>query len=239
MAHKFSDLLQSIQNTQIRIAIERMFSIVGVTKTSTPSAPGLTLVGDITGDVTGNVTGNVTGDVTGFINGLISYNTPGGAGAVGGFAPRTYQYTQNGLIVTEIHVDLDGLACKGDAADDVIGLAAGGAAYLGQYTEALNGICVKAELEVIATPTEETATITTDINVTMNSSALLEYDGAASNSYLFNTGGLTAGHTIQNLTPALTDLDYIYLTEGDTAASTGEYSGGQFIIRLYGQSVLS
>jgi len=237
MAWKKSDLLQAIQNTQIRIAIDRLLSLAGVTST-TKEGDGIT--SDVTGDLTGNVTGDVTGDVTGSIDSRGTAISSGGAGAVStAFAPRTYRYTNNDVIITEIEVDLTGLACKGDAADDVIGLAAGGAAYIGQHTEALDGIVYKAELITLEAPGEGTATITADINVTMNTSALLEYDGAASNSYLFNTGGLAKGNTIENLVPALTDTDYIYLTEGDTAGSTGEYDAGQIVIRLYGKAALS
>ena len=57
-----------------------------------------------------------------------------GAGAIGtAFAPRTYRWSENGHIITEIHVDLTGLACKGDAAKDAIVLAAGGAARLASH----------------------------------------------------------------------------------------------------------
>lgn len=67
MANKFSDLLLSIQNTQIRIALERMFAIIGVAKTD--YAGSVTVEGDVTGDVTGALTGNVTGNVTGDVTG--------------------------------------------------------------------------------------------------------------------------------------------------------------------------
>jgi len=236
MANKLKDILQSINGTELRYCIESIAKMAGLAKTSTDGNTEGTLVANLTG----NVTGNLTGDVTGDINGRGSALTEHGAGAIGtAFAPRTYRWNKDGHIITEIHVDLTGLGVVGTAADDVIGLAAGGVAYIGRYVTATNGIVYKAELEVLETPGEGTATITTDINVTMNSSALLEYDGAASNSYLFNTGGLTAGNTIQNLTPALTANDYIYLTEGDTAATTGVYNAGQIIIRLYGHALIS
>lgn len=163
-----------------------------------------------------------------------------GAGAIGtGIAPATYRYTLgNGDIVTEIQLDLTGLACKGDAANDVIGLAAGGTAYIGRYVTATCGIVYRAEVLCLETPGEGTATITTDIDIAGNASALLEYDGAAGAAEL-NLGGLAAGNSYVVDTPGLTANDYLYLVEGDTAATTGEYDAGQIIVRLYGHAILS
>jgi hypothetical protein len=163
-----------------------------------------------------------------------------GAGVIGtGVAPATYRYTQpNGDIVTEIQIDLTGLACKGDAANDVIGLAAGGAAYIGRYVTATCGVVYRVEVLCLETPGEGTATITTDIDIAGNSSAVLAYDGAAGAAEC-NLGGLAAGNSYVIDAPALTANDYLYLVEGDTAASTGVYDAGQLIVRLYGHSILS
>jgi hypothetical protein len=163
-----------------------------------------------------------------------------GAGVIGtGTAPATYRYTQpNGDIVTEIQLDLTGRACKGDAANDVIGLAAGGAAYIGRYVVATCGVVYRVEVLCLETPGEGTATITTDIDIAGNTSAVLAYDGAAGAAEC-NLGGLVAGNSYVVDAPALTANDYLYLVEGDTAASTGVYDAGQIIVRLYGHSVLS
>lgn len=163
-----------------------------------------------------------------------------GAGAVGTvFAPRKYQWTENGNIITELHVDLTGLACVGTAANDVIGLSAGGAAYIDQYIVAEHGVIYKAEVVCLETPSQATATITTDIDIAFNTSGALVYDGAAGAAEL-NLGGLAIGATYTVTAPgALTTTDYIYLVEGDTAATTGVYSGGMLIIRLFGHAVLA
>lgn len=63
MANKFSDLLLSIHNTQIRTALERMFGIIGVAKGDYTGS--CTLEVNLTGNVTGNITGDISGDVTG------------------------------------------------------------------------------------------------------------------------------------------------------------------------------
>lgn len=193
----------------------------------------------VSGGVTANITGNVTGNLTGNINLPTVSAAEHGAGAIGTtFAPRTYRFTERGHIITEIHVDLDGLACKGDAANDVIGLAAGGAAYIGRYVTATYGIVYRGEVICLETPTEETATITTDIDIAFNASGALVYDGAAGAAEM-NLGGLAAGNVYVVESMALTANDYIYLVEGDAAAATGEYSGGQIILRLYGHALIT
>lgn len=162
-----------------------------------------------------------------------------GVGAIGtAFAPRTYRYTREGTIITEIHVDLTGLACKGDAAKDAIGLAAGGAAYIGRYVVATNGVVYRVEMSCLEAPGEGTATITSDIDLGAEDAADTAYDGAV-DDVVIDTGGLAAGKTYVNDAPALTANDYLYLVEGDTAASTGVYNAGQVIVRLFGHAVLS
>ena len=194
----------------------------------------------VTNGFVGNVTGNITGDVTGDINSLGSaLSAEHGAGAIGtAFAPRTYRFNRDGHIVTEIHVDLTGLACKGDAANDVIGLAAGGAAYIGRYVVATYGIVYRAEVFCLETPGEGTATITTDIDIAFNASGALVYDGAAGAAEM-NLGGVAAGNAYVVESLGLTANDYFYLVEGDAAATTGVYNAGQLIIRFFGHAVIT
>lgn len=162
-----------------------------------------------------------------------------GAGAVGtAFAPRTYRYTRDGTIITEIHIDLTGLACKGDAAKDAIGLAAGGAAYIGRYVVATCGVVYRVEMTCLEAPGEGTATITSDIDLGAEDAADTAYDGAV-DDVVINTGGLAAGKTFVSDTPALTANDYLYLVEGDNAATTGVYNAGQLIVRLFGHALLT
>lgn len=157
-----------------------------------------------------------------------------GAGAIGtALAPRTYRWVENGVIITQIKFDLTGLASVATA-DDVIGLAAGGAAYIGRNVVATNGIIFKAEFSCIETP----AGGDNDVNVVTSSNAALAYDSAGGTTYISNSGDLVAGQTIQNLVPALTANDYFYLTAGtgDTAAT---YTAGMYILTLYGHALLA
>jgi len=176
---------------------------------------------------------------TGTMTTDVALDTACGAGAIGtAFTPRIYRRTENDTIITTIHVDLTGLACKGVAQNDVIGLAAGGAAYLAQYTTAAWGVVYRIEVICLETPGEGTATITTDIDIAGNASGALAYDGAAGTAEM-DVGGLAAGAIYTDNAPGLTGDDYIYLVEGDTAASTGVYNAGQLIIIFYGHPTLS
>jgi len=203
---------------------------------------GATLTNDITGDVVGTVTGNVTGNITGNWTGdhlLTLQSAEHGAGAIGtAFAPRTYRgYGLNGDIITEIHVDLTGLGCKGVAAADAIGLATG-AAYIGRYVVATCGVVYKVEMACLETPagtdTED------DIMLSADDEDDIAYDGEVDGGNVIDPAtGLAAGTIYENTAPALTANDYLYLTEGDTGGDEGTYTAGQLLIRLYGHPALS
>lgn len=157
-----------------------------------------------------------------------------GAGAIGtGVAPATYRRTENGVIITEIKVDLEGLASVATA-NDAIGLAAGGNAYIGRNVVATNGVIFKIELICVETP----AGGDDDVNVVANSSGTIAYDGAAGTAYGVDGGDAVAGQVVQDLVQGLTANHYFYLTAGtgDTAAT---YTAGQFIVRLHGHPVLT
>jgi len=179
-----------------------------------------------------------TATLTGALTNNVLQSAEHGAGAIStAFAPRTYRRTENGHIITEIHVDLTALLCKGDAAKDAIGLATG-AAYIGRYVTATYGIVYRVEMVCVEAPGQKTATITSDIDLGAEDAADTAYDVAV-DDVVINTGGLVAGKVFINNIPALTADDYIYLIEGDTTAVTGEYNAGQLIIRFYGHAVIS
>lgn len=157
-----------------------------------------------------------------------------GAGAIGtGAAPQTFRWTDRGIIITQTLIDIQGLASVATA-NDVIGLAAGGAAYIGRNVVATNGVIFKVEFACIETPT----TGDNDVNVVANSSAVLAYDSAGGTTYLSNSGDLLAGQTIENLLPALTANDYYYLTAG-TGDTAGTYAAGQYVLTTYGRALLA
>jgi hypothetical protein len=138
---------------------------------------------------------------------------------------------------TTIYVDITGLAAKGDAAKDAIGLAAGGAAYIGQYTTADYGIVYRVEMACIELPGEGEATITADIDLGAEDVGTTAYDVAV-DDVVINTDSLVAGEVATTNVPALTADDYFYLVEGDAAATTGTYNAGQYVITFYGHALL-
>jgi hypothetical protein len=156
------------------------------------------------------------------------------AGAIGtGVAPVTRRWTENGVIITQIKIDLAGLASVATA-NDVIGLAAGGVAYIGRNVVASNGVIYAIEMVCVETPVGGDD----DVNLVANSSGTLEYDGAGGTTYGINGGDALAGQVISNTVQGLTANHYFYLTAGtgDTAAA---YTAGQFIITMYGHPVLT
>lgn len=186
---------------------------------------GVTGVLTATGGVVGDVTGNLT---------PAAETAEHGAGAIGtAAAPTTYRWVENGVIITRIKIDLTGLASVATA-NDVIGLAAGGAAYIGRNVVATNGIIFKTEFSCIETP----AGGDNDVNVVRNSSGTLEHDGAGGTDYISNSGDLLAGQTIQNLVPAVTANHYYYLTAG-TGDTADTYTAGQYILTTYGHALLT
>ena len=162
-----------------------------------------------------------------------------GAGAIGtAMAPRTYRWNENGHIITEIYVDITGLGCKGDSQGDAIGLASG-AAYIGRYVTATCGICYRIEMICLETPAEGTATFEQDIDLMAEDDGDVAYDGPVDDTVIAAGIDWVTGNTVIDNVPALTANDYFYLGEGNNGATTGVYSAGMFIVRLYGHPVLA
>ena len=170
---------------------------------------------------------------------FIDIGTTWGVGAVGsGAGNKAYRQTDaiNGLIITEVHIDLTGLKAKGGHTGDAIGRGTV-PAYIYKNTVAGNGIIFKHEVLCTELPASTSGTITTDINIAWASAATIDFDEAVGTGSEINTGGLVAGQVVQDLTAAITANHYAYITEGDTAASTGTYTSGQLIYRMYGYKV--
>lgn len=168
--------------------------------------------------------------------GIAAEHSAGAIGTLG--APVTTRSTIDGVIVKTIKMDLDGLAVLGTQAKDAIALV-GIVAYIGRYVVATDGVCFRIEMSCIVAPTQQTATITQDIDLGADDDATILQGGDPIDDIIVNTATLVVGETVVNDAPGLTADDYIYLIEGDTTAATGEYSGGQFIIKFYGHPVLT
>ena len=161
-----------------------------------------------------------------------------GIGAIGTssyLAPKTSRRTENGTIITEIKIDMTGLTSK-NTANDIIGLTGGSKpAYIGRNVVATNGIIYRIEFICLETPTGGD----NDINLVSGSADDDEYDDAVTGAAVeINGGDQVGGMVTVNNVPAVTTNYYFYLTAGlgDVAAA---YTAGQFIVRLYGHSVMT
>ena len=159
-----------------------------------------------------------------------------GAGAVGTSsfgAPRTYRRTEDGVIITQIKIDLTGLY-DGGTANDAIGLATADYCFIGKNVVATNGIIFKAELSCIEVP----AGGDVDINVVRNASGTIAGDAAVGVAYVSgNSGDLAAGNTIQNVVPAVTANEWYYLAIGASTGAT--YTAGMLIFTTWGHPLLA
>ena len=161
-----------------------------------------------------------------------------GDGLVGtGPGNKAYRSTDpiTGLITTVVQIDLTGLAAKGDVAEDVIGLAAGGAAYVYRNVVADNGIIFQYTVTCVELPAG--TNITTDIDLTWNANGTRIYDYALG-TVSHNLATLVAAETFTSVasTP-ITANDYLYLAEGNNSHSGGAYNAGQYVFTFYGWPV--
>jgi len=211
----------------------------GATNTSLlPTGASSSLVSLVSADTLTNKTLTAPVLEGAILHGILPLDTEHGAGAIAtSFAPITRRSTLNGVITTKIHFDLTALGGKGATANDVIGLPAGGNAFIGRYVVSTCGIVFRAELACIELPAVASGTLNTDIDIATNSAGDIEYDAAGGTAKLFNTGGMVAGQELSNITPAITANDFFYLVEGGTDAADAVYNAGQFVLTLYGHTI--
>jgi hypothetical protein len=159
-----------------------------------------------------------------------------GDGALGTeIAPQTFVQDVGGEIITTLLVDLTGLKSKSNA-ERVIGLGAGGDAYLMDYSATNNGILYRAELECLELPTAG-SNVNLDIDIRSIDAEDKAY-GNDSSSYrvILNSGGdMALGQTIEGLACVPNDGDYVYISTGAAESGDGTYTAGKIVIRLFGR----
>jgi len=164
--------------------------------------------------------------------------TGGGADGSGGEGIEVYVGKVNGEIVTTILIDLTDFVDSG-AVGDVIGEDGVAAAYLTQITSAVNGVIYKVEMSCVEVPAGSNCAL--DIDLSGNSTSLAEDvslgSGGTTTSLILAGADWTAG--TRRVSTAGADLsglvdDYLYLSDGTGGASGGTYTGGKFVIKLYG-----
>ena len=156
-------------------------------------------------------------------------------GVIATYAPVTRRWTQNGVIITEIEIDLSGLTSDGTATH-VIGLADPGtdAAYLGKNVIATNGYIYKVEVQCLEVP----ASGEPDILFVQGSAADETYgDTVANTATIADSAGPWALGEIITLTTGITENYYYYMEAGDSDSAA--YSAGKFVFRTYGRTAFA
>jgi hypothetical protein len=140
-----------------------------------------------------------------------------------------------GVVKTSIYVDVGGLAST-TTDKDVIGLAAGGVAHIGNITTPLHGTIFAVKMTCLETPT----TGADEIDLYNANEGTYIYDNplvstsTTENEIVVDSGAWTTG-VIKGETHALTfgADEYLYLTSGE-AGTAGTYGAGKFLIELWG-----
>jgi hypothetical protein len=158
-----------------------------------------------------------------------------GAGITSGVGAvhRSTILKQDGIIKTQIFVDLTGLASSTTDLD-IIGVGAS-PAYIGQHTVALNGILFAGRMICLELP----AGGADDIDLYAATEGTGVVDGgiaALTETALLTKGGAWAARTASALTALPAADQYLYLTGGE-AGTAATYTAGQFLIELEGYEV--
>ena len=170
--------------------------------------------------------------------------TAAGAGllSTGAGAPTVKVFSNNGEITTIIKVDLTGLANKSDDGD-VIGLAAGGVAYLTQITTAVNGVIHRTEMTCTELPTAA-SNVGLDFDLCTSTVGTLIYDndatGADGYAAIITGGGNMALRLTKEAALGTNPApdSYLYLVTGATHTGDSTHTAGQLVIKLRGYALL-
>ncbi len=158
-----------------------------------------------------------------------------GDGVISTYAPVTKRWIENGIIITEIEIDLTALNSDGTATH-VIAKASPGdePAYLGQNVIATNGYIYKVEVQCLEVPT----TGEPDILFVAGSAADETYtDTVANTATLADPAGPWSLGELITLNSGVTANYYYYMEAGDS--DTGAYAAGKFVIRTYGRTAFA
>tara|TARA_R100001463_G_scaffold22897_1_gene54914 strand:+ start:83 stop:1000 length:918 start_codon:yes stop_codon:yes gene_type:complete len=177
--------------------------------------------------------GGLVGDKAGTID-----STSFGEGIIGvgsATVPRYHRYKQGQDIITTMTVDLTG-STSNNVVDDIIGKAAGGAAYWYKRVDSVNGVIYKIEMSCLELPTASSNPgLDIDIRSDANPARIFDYGAGSLTAVLASGGNLTQGTTIQTLVgPHGEDGHYFYFTVGGSHSGSSVYTGGQLMVKFYG-----
>ena len=144
------------------------------------------------------------------------------------------------LITTEITLDLgstvDPISSMGTA-DLVLGVSGTLSSSLGRITEAVNGVITEAECICLEVPTG--TGVRKDIDFVASTTIGAAYSGSLSSVTALATAGgdwVKGKNIVTDLDANATDDKFIYLTLGSATDGLVDrvYTGGKFVLRLYG-----
>jgi hypothetical protein len=172
------------------------------------------------------------GDESGTTIGATALATTAGAGITSGTGTvyKASVEKVGDLFITRIYIDLTGLASSTTDLD-IIGVGAS-AAHIGQITAAVNGTIEAIRMTCLELP----AGGADDIDLYAATEATGVFDaGIASlvETALITAGGAWANGTVKGSTAVPAAGQYLYLTGGE-AGTAATYTGGKFLIELFG-----
>jgi len=174
--------------------------------------------------------------------GTISAATKAGVGTVStlnGLRPVINIVKLNNVIITTIQVALKGLTSRNDV-DDVIGLAAGGAARLIKVTAAETGQIFKISMSCTELPTASSNVgLDIDLRSAANNTRIYDNDLSGGTSLIAAGGNWALGKTIEQNGAVPTVNHALYLTTGAAHSGDSVYTAGQLVITLYGHALLT
>ena len=140
--------------------------------------------------------------------------------------------TNVNLVKTTLMIDLTGLASSG--ANDIIGKAGTGVAYIGRVTTANTGVVFGVTMECFETP----AGGDPDIDLYSATEATGVEDSAIGDlteTQIINSGDLAAGSRVAG--GGIVADQYLYLVAG--SATNADYTAGRLLITIHGYDVAS
>ena len=169
------------------------------------------------------------------VSGAMTFATEAGTGITAGVGTvyKSSVSRQGGIITSRILIDLTGL--RSEATDlDIIGVdASANPAHLGQITAARNGTILGGRMRCLEVPAGG------DPNVALY--AATESTGVEDSSIsaltetaLFDPAADWTIDMDRTLTAVPAANAYLYLVQGDATGTAAVYTGGIFLIELYG-----
>lgn len=166
-------------------------------------------------------------------------------------AVKTTVRREGHRIITEITVDLGtsgaSIGAKNDA-DDIIGDTSGGAAYLTQVTNAVNGRIVSVEMHCAEAPASTNSHTTIDLLSEGNGNQAYDADGSGMTKIVDAANAWAAGDTVLVVADAddagtefsanrVVADEYLYLSTATAAGGDDVFTAGKYVITLEGIAV--